>query len=396
MTILVTGGGSGGHITPILAVARELKKQHPDVRIVYVTHTGDPYDDIPAGDPNVDEIQYIRAGKFRRYHGEGIEQLFDYRTMWLNLRDALYILIGIWQSFWLLRKIRPAIIFTRGSFVSVPVCLSAALQRIPYVTHDSDAIPSLTNRIVSRWAAVHAVALPEELYPYPIDKTVMVGVPISPDYRYVDDDLRHKYKEELNLGGYEEVLLVTGGGLGSRAVNGAVIVNATHLLQRYPGMAIVHITGREHEAEVREAYKAALNPEAFSRVIVKGFVTDMYRYSGSANLVIARAGATNLAELAVQAKPSIIVPAPQLTGGHQLKNTAALKAQGAIIEMTEDQLEQEQRLTAVVSDLFDNPAKLQQLSRQFAGLARPDAAREIAAMLFQRSRNGAAEDQRQA
>lgn len=378
----MTGGGSGGHITPILAVARELKKSRPDVRIVYVSRTGDPFDDIPAADRNIDEIVHVRAGKFRRYHGEGWQQLFDLETLWLNIRDAAFTLVGIVQAFLLLGRLRPSMIFTRGSYVSVPVCLAAALRRIPYVTHDSDAIPSLTNRLIARWAAVHAVAQEEELYPYPIDKTVNVGVPISPDYRLVDDELRKQYKESVKLGGYEWVILVTGGGLGSEKVNKAMAENAPHLLSRYPGLAIVHITGRAHETAVQSAYDLALKPSERSRVFVKGFVTDMYRYSGAANIVIARGGATNLAELAVQGKPSIIVPAPQLTGGHQLKNTAALAAKGAVVQLTEEQLEQELRLSSVIVELLEQPERLKDLSERFAALAKPDAAARIAKMLL--------------
>jgi UDP-N-acetylglucosamine--N-acetylmuramyl-(pentapeptide) pyrophosphoryl-undecaprenol N-acetylglucosamine transferase len=393
MTIVVTGGGSGGHITPILAVARELKRIHPTTRIVYISQTGDGLHDIAVDDPNIDEVHHVRAGKFRRYHGEGLRQLLDFRTMYLNIRDAFFIMVGLWQSFWLLRRLQPAIIFTRGSFVSVPVCLSAALLRVPYVTHDSDAIPSLTNRIIARWARMHAVALPEELYPYPIDKTVTVGVPVSGKYERVDSQLRVRCRQELGLEKYAQMLTVTGGGLGSQNINTAVIANAPYLLKKYPDLAIVHIAGRAHETELEAVYDKLLpDSKQRQRLIVKGFVSDMYRYSGAADIVIARAGATNLAELAIQAVASIIVPAPHLTGGHQLKNTAALKKEGAIIELTEDQIEQELRLASVVSDLLDHPDKRKQLSERFAVFAHPDAAKQIASMLIDKARSPKSEE----
>jgi UDP-N-acetylglucosamine--N-acetylmuramyl-(pentapeptide) pyrophosphoryl-undecaprenol N-acetylglucosamine transferase len=189
----------------------------------------------------------------------------------------------------------------------------------------------------------------------------------------------------VHLAKYKHVLLVTGGGLGAQSLNTAVIENAPELLRRYPGMVIVHLSGRQNEADVLAAYDEALPAEMRSRVIVKGFAADMYRYSGAADVVIARAGATNLAELAVQAKPCIIVPAEQLTGGHQLKNAVALKKQGAIIEMTEDQIAQELRLASVVSDLLDHPAKRAELSLQFVNFGRPDAARKIAEILLVRA-----------
>lgn len=384
-TVVVTGGGSGGHITPILAVARELKRTDPDTKVVYVSHTGDGLDDVVSESPYIDEMHAVRAGKFRRYHGEGIEQLFDFKTMWLNIRDGFQVLIGLWQSFWLLGRIRPNIIFTRGSYVSVPVCLAAALRKIPYVTHDSDAIPSLTNKIIASWASVHAVAMAEEIYPYPIDKTIAVGVPISENYELVTEDLRRKYKRELKLEGYDQVLLVTGGGLGAERINTAVVANAPHLLKRFPGLAIVHLTGRLHEDKVKEAYRTSLSSDQLGRVQVKGFVTDMYRYTGAASLVIARGGATNLAELAVQGKTCIIVPNPLLTGGHQLKNTAALRDKGAIVELTEDQIEQELRLSSVVTDLLDHPAVAATIGSAFANFARPDAAHHLAQILFEKA-----------
>jgi UDP-N-acetylglucosamine--N-acetylmuramyl-(pentapeptide) pyrophosphoryl-undecaprenol N-acetylglucosamine transferase len=116
--------------------------------------------------------------------------------------------------------------------------------------------------------------------------------------------------------------------------------------------------------------------------MVKGFVTDMYRYSGAASVVIARGGATNLAEFAVQGKTCIIVPNPLLTGGHQLKNTAALKAKGAIIEMTEEQIQQELRLTSVIADLIDNPAKSTAIATALVQFARPAAAKHLAMVLL--------------
>ena len=157
----------------------------------------------------------VRAGKFRRYHGEGLRQLLDLLTVVKNIRDACWVVIGVWQSFWLLKQIKPDVIFTRGAFVSVPVCLAAAVLRIPYMTHDSDAIPSLANRIIGRFAWLHAVALPKEVYAYPAHKTVTVGIPISSDYHELTPADIKAYRTQLGLGDYKRVLLMTGGGHGA-------------------------------------------------------------------------------------------------------------------------------------------------------------------------------------
>src|SRR5215471_5576967 len=111
VTIVLSGGGSGGHITPILAVASELKKLRSGLHLVYVGQKGDTLADIPAAHPAIDEVFMVRAGKFRRYSGEGWRQLFDVATQAKNIRDAFRVLVGIWQSYRLMRKLRPAIIF---------------------------------------------------------------------------------------------------------------------------------------------------------------------------------------------------------------------------------------------------------------------------------------------
>src|ERR1044072_5785682 len=219
MRIIVTGAGSGGHITPVLAVAHELKKARPDVEIVYIGQRRDALGDIPAADKNIDRTYTVRAGKFRRYHGEGLKQLLDVKTLYLNLRDIIWVAVGLWQSFWLLGKVRPDVIFIKGGFVGVPVGLSAALRGIPYVTHDSDALPGLANRMIARWAKVHAVALPKEIYDYPPQKTVTVGVPISHQFKKLTAQEVTKERQQIGLGKAGKVLLVTGGGLGARNLN---------------------------------------------------------------------------------------------------------------------------------------------------------------------------------
>lgn len=379
-TVVVTGGGSGGHITPILAVAAELKRQSPGVHIVYIGQIGDNLSDLPAKDPNIDEVFSVRAGKFRRYHSEGIKQLLDIKTVALNVRDIFYILLGTVQSIRLLRKIRPDVVFTRGGYVSVPVAIGGILQRIPYITHDSDSTPSLANRLIARWANVHAVALPEELYPYPRAKTVMVGVPVSSDYAPVTPTVQHRFKHALHLDQAKQVVLVTGGGNGAQQLNRAVIDNALYLLQRYPSLQIVHIAGRALEREVTDAYDQLLSDSVRDRVTVVGFIDNLHAYSGAADVIIARGGATNLAEFAIQGKACLIVPSQQLIWN--VKNTDALVSRHAVMKLTEEQAEQENRLGSVISDLLEDEVKRRHLAAALAELARPDAAKRLAMLVL--------------
>jgi UDP-N-acetylglucosamine--N-acetylmuramyl-(pentapeptide) pyrophosphoryl-undecaprenol N-acetylglucosamine transferase len=382
MKIVVTGGGSGGHITPILAVAHELKALDPQAEIIYIGQKGDALADIPAADPNIDAVYTVWAGKLRRYADEGWTQLFHIRTQALNIRDTFRVLRGTWQRYRLMRQLKPDVIFTRGGFVSVPVAIGGRLNRIPYITHDSDSVPSLANRLIARWAAVHAVALPVELYPYPTDKTVMVGVPVSAQYQPVTDELRIQYREQLGLENFDQVVLLTGGGNGARVLNEALAANAKYLLSTFPGLAIVHIAGRALETEANTAYDALTLGAARGRVFVRGFITDLYRYSGTADVIVARGGATNLAEFALQAKPCIIVPAPQLVGNHQVKNTQAMAERGAVLMMDEDQIEQPERLGRTIGELLQDDKKRIELAHALADYAHPHAAAELAALVL--------------
>ena len=378
----MTGGGSGGHITPILAVAHELKTLAPDTEIVYIGQRGDALSDVPAADPNIDEVHTVWAGKLRRYAGEGWRQLLNVREQWLNVRDATRLVRGVWQSYWLLRRLQPDAVFTRGGFVSVPVAIGAHLNRIPYITHDSDVVPSLANRLIARWAHTHAVALPAELYPYPKAKTVTVGVPVSGAYQPVTAGLRQRYREQLGLE-YGRIVFLTGGGNGSRTLNEALAANARYLLGTFPDLAIVHVAGRALEAETNAAYDALKLGAARNRVKIYGFVTDQYVYSGAADVVVGRAGATTLAEFAQQQQACIIVPAPHLTGAHQVKNTQALAKDGAIVQMTEDQIEQPERLGRMLGELLTDDKRRLQLAHSLAAYAHPHAAAELAALILE-------------
>ena len=381
-TIVLTGGGSGGHITPLLAVAAKLKRLQAGVHIVYIGHTGDSLSDIPAKHPSIDEVFTVRAGKLRRYHGEGFKQLLDILTMLKNIRDVFYLLIGIFQSRRLLKKLQPDVVFIKGGFVGVPVGLAAGNLGIPYVTHDSDAIPGLANRIISKKAARHAVALPAEVYTYPRDKTVSTGIPLQADFVPVTDSLQKKYRQELNITGSGKFIFVIGGGLGSERVNKAVAQAVPHLLAEFKDLRVVHATGRSKDDEVSARY-AQLSTQEQGRVEVKTYVDDVYRYSGAADIIITRAGATNLAEFAAQGKACIIIPSPFLTGGHQLKNAKYLEDQHAAMIINEaDLTDDPNRLARQVSDLLNDPTQRRELGKQLSAFAKPNATNDLAKLVL--------------
>ncbi len=347
---------------------------------MYIGQTAGKLSDIPADHPAIDAVYSVRAGKFRRYSGEGWRQVFDLRTQLLNLRDAWWTLVGIVQSYWLLRKLHPGIIFTRGGYVSVPVALGGRLNGVPYITHDSDSTPSLANRLIAGGAAAHAVALPAELYPYPKAKTLTVGVPVGREYRPVQSKLQHEYRQAIGLGHYTQLLFVTGGGNGADMLNQLVASHAAELLERFPHLAIAHIAGRTLEKQLIHTYDQLLDTDARKRVLVRGFVGDMYRYSGAADVIVARGGASTLAEFAIQGKVCIIIPAKQLAW--QSHHARTLANRHAIVDLSEDEAMQDGRFVASVSRLLDDASQREQLAHNLAELGIPDAAERLAMVLL--------------
>lgn len=373
----MTGGGTGGHITPLLAVAHELKRQQPDVHIFYIGERGSKFAELTADHAAIDEVRTIYAGKFRRYHGESLlTRLFDVKTNLLNLRDLFYFAVGTVQGWFLLRKLRPDAILLKGGFVGVPVGLAAAAHNLPFVTHDSDAIPGLANRLVGRWAAIHATALPGEEYAYPKEKVQQVGVLLEPHFRTVSEKEQGEYKASLGLPADKPLLLVTGGSSGAQRLNQAVVKNIDKLLADFPDLRVVHQVGKGKQG-VYGSYQ-------HERLKVVEFMRPMYAYTGAADVVVARASANTIAELGAQAKPVIVVASPFLAGGHQLRNAELLEQQQAAISVPESaNATDEIRLDGAIRELLADTTKRQSLAKRLHGITITDASAKLAGVLLQ-------------
>ncbi len=383
MKIVMTGGGSGGHITPLMAVAKEIKQQVADAECIYIGQRGDVFGEVVAENAIIDQTFTVQAGKFRRYHGKGWKQFVHPETLWLNVRDGFKVIAGIFQAIALIWRIKPDVLFCKGGFVGVPIGLAAAILRVPYVTHDSDAIPGLANRLIARWATCHAVALDIKSYPYPAEKSVSVGVPINNNYHSIDTQEKRAERVRLGLDHYRNIVLVTGGGLGAQRLNEAVIAYAKDILEDLPETCIIHATGQLHEAECSALYTKLLTKSQRSQVIVRGFVNNLHEYSAAADIVVARGGATSFAELALQAKPCIIVPNPYLTSGHQIKNAVAYERKHAIVCVQEADLDAEPKLLAKkIIALLSDTKKQASLSHAIASFARPDSTNKLASLLI--------------
>ena len=378
--VTLVGGGSGGHLTPLIAVAEELKSKNEKVHIDFIGQKQEGLKDVMENE-NIDESHTISAGKFRRYHGESfISHLLDVKTILLNVRDLFRFLSGTFQAWRLLGKTKPDVIFLKGGFVCVPVGLAARVRGIPYVTHDSDAIPGLANKINAKHAKNNLTAMPADLYPYPSEKTIHVGIPLQKTFKKNSQTEIAKFKKELKIDSSAKVLLCVGGGLGAQNLNHALIRSSSELVKLHKNLLILHISGKKLFEETNDFYASTLTGEQIKKHIrLVDFTTELYKYSAVSDLVLTRGGATNLAEFAVQHKPCVVVPGPHLAGGQQLHNARVLENNDAAVVLQESEFSM---LTATLDRMLSaKPKELQDYGDKLNELIHDKAAEKIALIL---------------
>jgi UDP-N-acetylglucosamine--N-acetylmuramyl-(pentapeptide) pyrophosphoryl-undecaprenol N-acetylglucosamine transferase len=254
----------------------------------------------------------------------------------------------------------------------VPVGIAAKIRGIPIVTHDSDTIPGLANKIIGKWAVVRATGMPVEFYNYPKGTATYTGIPI---------DLQNKFKKEMGVNPDEQMLLVAGGSLGARSVNDKLLKIVPELLVARPKLHIVHITGQQSEDEIKKQYNLLLEDDMSRRVTTLGFTSELYKYIEAADLIVSRAGATAVAEFAVAEKACILIPNPMLAGGHQLKNAEALQKIDAVEVVANDA--PAETLLGEIIKLLASPLKRNSLAKKLGSTAKLEAADNIAKILLQ-------------
>lgn len=262
--------------------------------------------------------------------------------------------------------------------MGVPVGWAARLLRIPYVTHDSDASAGLTNRLIAGGAKVNAVGMPAELYSYPKAKTVFVGVPVGDDFSVSSQDHKDHVRAKLSLDRNSLVILVTGGSNGAQRLDKVVLGVVKDLLESYPNLHIIHQVGQGNENIYKDYPK-----ELQDRIMVKTFLNPLSDYSTAADLVIARGGATAIAEFAAQKKTCIILPNPQLTGGHQLENAKVLSQRNAAVVIQEEKaLSDTGYVSNKIKEMLNDQEKCSELANNLHKFIPNDAAKQLAELLL--------------
>lgn len=378
------GGGSGGHITPIVAVINKILDRqsqskngdHYDIR-VWCDRKFAPQARKLLADADI-RVDIIAAGKFRRYANlkwwyRWFSPYHIIHTHIPNLIDMFKIAGGFIQSFIKLLIWRPSVVFCKGGYVSLPVGVVAHLYHIPLVIHDSDTVPGLTNRVLAKYADAIGTGAPVENYPsYPKRITKFVGVPVRGNVKSISKGEQVDLKGELGLDAKRPLILAMGGGLGAVAINNAMVDIGKKLVD--DGYQIVLLTGRGHDVDVPRGAKKHFYAYDFSNKIVE--------YEQVADVVVTRAGATTMAELATIGVPTIIVPSPYLSGDHQSKNAEVYaKAEAAVVVNEFDMRDSSAVLYNTISDLLKNDKKRARLAKNLHQFAKGDALNAMVDMI---------------
>jgi UDP-N-acetylglucosamine--N-acetylmuramyl-(pentapeptide) pyrophosphoryl-undecaprenol N-acetylglucosamine transferase len=358
---------------PILATLDELRKLDSELEILYIGQADSMESSVAAAHGLAFEA--IRAGKLRRYSDVStLRSLTDVKTMSLNVRDIGRLVHGYRKSLRILREFQPDVVFCKGGYVSLPVGLAAATRKIPYVVHESDLRAGLSNRTLAKWATKVAVGFPVKNYhDLPKDRLVYTGSPVRAELLSLVPTRAKKY---FGLSGDRPVILVTGGGLGSQSLNDVVVTALPKLLKDYQ---ILHITGEKDIEHVRFRLRALTKQELDGYHVFSFLREDMPQALVAADVVVTRAGATTLAELAALGKPSLVIPHPSLTD--QAINAKTFARAGAVRNVPQA------GLTPVVllrelHRITDSTKEQALLSKSISEFAKIEAASELAQLII--------------
>lgn len=326
--IIMTGGGTAGHVTPNIALMPALKEAGFDIEYIgsingmekgLIEATGTPY-------------HGISSGKLRRY--------FD----WKNFSDPFRVLKGYGQAVSLMKKIKPDVVFSKGGFVSVPVVLAAKHCHIPAIIHESDITPGLANKIAIKGAKKVCCNFPETMKYLPADKAVLTGSPIRRELFFGNAE------NAIRLCNFKDhskpVLLIIGGSLGSKIVNEAVRKVLPELLEKF---YVIHLCGK---GNLDNSLSGTIGYAQFE--YASSELTDMFAL---ADMAISRAGANSICELLALHKPNILIPlSAAASRGDQVLNANSFKKQGFSYVLEEEHLTAESLLKAV-QEVYDNRQK---------------------------------------
>jgi len=354
MKVVFASGGSGGPVTPLIAIYEELKNRDAQLEAIWIgTSTGPEKNMVEQF--KID-FRVISSGKLRRYFSI------------MNFIDPFFVFLGFLQSIFILRKFKPDVVLTAGSFVAVPVAYAAKFLKIPIFVHQQDLQKGLANKLMSKKATVVTVSLRDSLGDFDVHKTYHVGNPVRKDIFTGSKEKAYKlFKLDPNL----STVLVLGGGQGAEIINQILLESVGKITENFQ---VLHLTGKGKgiKSQFADYYDRQTCKIIEARYHDFEFLhQEIFDAYAVADLVVSRSGFATISELAVLGKPAVLIPIP----GHQELNAQFLGKYNAAKVIRQEKLNKE-TFTQVVVSLLGNPSDLQGLSRNISQVMDKDAAKK--------------------
>ncbi|MGB9598458.1 MAG: UDP-N-acetylglucosamine--N-acetylmuramyl-(pentapeptide) pyrophosphoryl-undecaprenol N-acetylglucosamine transferase [Minisyncoccales bacterium] len=369
LKIVFTGGGTGGHIFPIISIVREIKRLKPKEEIIfYFIGPKDKFSGFYLPKEGI-KVKFILSGKLRRYN--------NFFSFFQNIFDFLKIPLGFIQSFFLLLFIRPKLIFSKGGYGSIPVNLAGFVLRIPLFLHESDIVPGSANKFFFKMAIqiFNSFLITPS---FPQEKTIVIGNPIRRELLL--GSKREAIKEFL-ISQEKPVILILGGSQGAKRINEKIIQSLIFLLDEFE---IIHQTGIQDYQRVKGMTEILLNSRQKKYYHLFPFLEEKllaHAYAIS-DLIVSRAGSGSIFEIAAVKKPSILIPLPESANDHQLRNAYYYAAKGGAVVL------EEKNFTPVffagkIKELFSQKENLEKMRKAAEDFSKPLAGKIIAAYFLE-------------
>lgn len=363
MRVILSGGGTAGHINPAIAIAQKIKKEEPDAAILFV------------GTPNGMEAELVKkAGfDFASVEVQGIRRRLSFQNILRNVK-ALYCAAAAGpRTKKIITAFQPDLVIGTGGYVSGPVVRKAAQMGIPTAIHEQNAFPGVTNKLLAKQADIVFVAVEKAKELLPGGKHyAVVGNPIRESIVF-----KQKAEARAELGMDDRLCIVSfGGSLGAVKLS-EIVADIMEWHNKRGDVNHIHAMGKlGKEIFPKLLAERGVDPEQNPRLDIRDYIDNMDVCLAAADLVVCRAGAITLSELEATGKPSILIPSPNVTENHQYHNAMVLAERGAAIVIEEKNYDKEQ-LFAVLEDFYNHPEKLKEYSRHASELAILDTADRI-------------------
>lgn len=354
MKIVVSGGGTGGHIYPALALIKEIQKHHSDVEFLYI-----------GTERGLESSIVRREGiPFQSIHITGFKRKLSVE----NVKTVMRFMKGVSKSKELLRDFQADIVIGTGGYVCGPVVYAASKLGIPTIIHEQNSLPGLTNKFLARYVDKVAICFEEAKKYFPEHKVVLTGNPRASE---VMGKSAEKGRHSLGIDASKPCVLIFGGSRGARPINEAVTEALPLFSMR--NYQVVYVTGDVHYDQVIAKVE---EKSIGSNVTIKPFIHNMPEVLAAVDLVVSRAGATTIAEITALGLPSILIPSPYVTANHQEVNARSLSEHDAAVLLLEKDLSSEKLIQEIDHILLKNE-RLDKMKQAAKALGIPDAAERL-------------------